>query len=52
MDLQKFSNVHEITNMNEISVIFLLISPYFSYLLFGVLVLVFAFKLSYDQQRR
>ena len=52
IDLQKFANVHELTNLDEISVIFLLISPYFSYLLFGVLFLAFALKLSYYQKRR
>ena len=51
IDLQKFANVHELTNLDEISVIFLLISPYFSYLLFGFLFLGFAFKLSYYQKR-
>ena len=52
IDLQKAANFHELTNLDEISLIFLLISPYFSYLLFGVLFLAFAFKLSYYQKRR
>ena len=51
IDLQKFANVHELTNLDEISLIFLLISPYFSYLLFGVLFLAFAFQLSYYQKK-
>ena len=47
IDLQKFASIPELTSLDEISLVLLIISPYFSYLLFGLLFLVFTFKLSY-----
>ena len=52
IDLQKFASVPELTSLDEISLVLLIISPYFSYLLFGLLFLAFTFKLSYFQKRR
>jgi len=49
--MQKVVNIHELANVEEISIVFLLVSPYFSYLLFGILFLLFAFKLSYNQNK-